>query len=146
MAGNVLAELEKDRSAFPIEIAGTERSFFYFTPRSTKPQRETIVPGVDFDRLRAEITIEQVLQLLGFQAAASRGDQWYGRCLLPGCSPSEKPCFSVNLAIGRYCCHRCHRHGHQLELWAAATGLPLHAAAIDLCAALGREVPWVERW
>jgi hypothetical protein len=52
----------------------------------------------------------------------------------------------VNVAIGRYYRHRCHRHGHQLELWAAATGLLLYPASIDLCAALGREVPQMERW
>ena len=35
---------------------------------------------------------------------------------------------------------------HQIELWSAATGLPLHPAATDLCAALGREVPGIQRW
>lgn len=104
------------------------------------------MPGVDFDRLRAEIAMEQVLQLLGFAPTRCRGQQWHGRCPLPGCSPSARPSFSVNVAIGRYCCHRCGRHGHQLELWAAATGLPLHPAAIDLCAALAIEPPWIERW
>jgi len=104
------------------------------------------MPGVDFDRLRAEITMQQVLQLLGFEPARCPGDQWYGRCPLRDCPPSRRPCFSVNVAIGRYYCHRCHRHGHQIELWAAATGLRLYPAAIDLCAALGREVPWIHRW
>jgi hypothetical protein len=28
--------------------------------------------------------------------------------------------------------YRCHSHGNQLELWAAATKLPLHQAAMDL--------------
>jgi hypothetical protein len=104
------------------------------------------MPGIDFDRLRAEVTMQQVLQLLGFRSTRRRGQQWYGRCPLPGCRPSHKPCFSVNVALGRYYCHRCHRHGHQLKLWAAATGLLLHPAAIDLCATLGREVPWMDRW
>ena len=104
------------------------------------------MPGVDFDRLRTEVTMQAVLQLLGFESARCRGDQWYGRCPLPGCRPSRRPSFSVNVAISRYYCHRCHRHGHQIELWAAATGLLLYPAAIDLCAALGREVPWIERW
>jgi DNA primase len=104
------------------------------------------MPGVDFDRLRAEIPMEQVLQLLGFAPTRCRGDQWYGCCPLPGCSPSARPSFSVNVAIGRYRCHRCGRHGHQLELWAAASGLPLHSAAIDLCAAFGTEPPWIQRW
>jgi len=104
------------------------------------------VPGIDFDRVRAEITMRQVLQLLGFQSTRCRGDQWYGGCPLPGCPTSRRPCFSVNVATGRYYCHHCHCHGHQIELWAAATGLRLYPAAIDLCAALGREVPWIQRW
>jgi hypothetical protein len=104
------------------------------------------MPGIDFDRVRAEITLQEVLHLLGFQPNRGRGDQWYGRCPLPGCPPSPGSCFSVNVNQGRYYCHRCHRHGHQLELWATATGLPLHRAAIDLCATLGRHVPWVHRW
>ena len=101
------------------------------------------MPGINFDRLRADITMQQVLQLLGFESTRGRGDQWYGRCPLRDCPPCRRPCFSVNVAIGR---HYCHRHGHQLELWAAASGLSLHPAALDLCAALGREVPWTERW
>jgi hypothetical protein len=31
------------------------------------------VPGVDFDRVRAEITMEQVLNLLGFQPSQRTG-------------------------------------------------------------------------
>jgi hypothetical protein len=104
------------------------------------------MPGIDFDRLRQEITTQQVLDLLDFQSSHGRGDQWYGRCPLSACPPSRRSCFSVNVNLGRYYCHRCHRHGHQIELWAAATGLPLYRAAIDLCATLGRDVPWVHRW
>ena len=37
------------------------------------------MPGIDFDRVRAEITLQEVLQLLGFQPNRGRGDQWYGR-------------------------------------------------------------------
>jgi len=103
------------------------------------------MPGIDFDRLRAEVPMRQVLRLLGFEPTRYRGDQWYGPCPLPGCATSPRPTFSVNVAIHRYHCHRCHHHGHQLELWSAATGLRLHPAAIHLCAALGREVPWIQR-
>lgn len=74
------------------------------------------MPGVDFDRLRAEITMQQVLHLLGFTPTRCRGDQCYGGCPLPGCPPRQRPCFSVNVTMGRYRCHRRHRHGHQLEL------------------------------
>jgi DNA primase len=104
------------------------------------------MPGVDFNRLRAEITMAQVLDLLAFDPVARSGAQWYGRCPLHEAPAKRQRFFSVNLALGRYYCHRCHSHGNHLELWAAATKLPLHQAAIDLCERLGREVPWIQRW
>jgi DNA primase len=103
------------------------------------------VPGVDFNRLRAEITMEHVLDLLAFEPTASSGPQWYGRCPLHEATSKRSRSFSVNLTLGRYYCHRCHSHGNPLELWAAATKQPLHRAAIDLCQRLGREVPWILR-
>lgn len=105
------------------------------------------MPGIDFDRLRAEVPMQQVLRLLGFEPKRCRGDQWYGHCPMRDCPPRRgRLCFSVNVALGRYYCHRCERHGHQLELWAEATGLLLYPAAINLCTTLAREVPWIRRW
>jgi DNA primase len=102
------------------------------------------VPGIDFDRLRAEITMEQVLELLGFVPSHRTGDQWYGRCPLhPSASPRPR-FFSVNVAIGRYHCHRCHSQGNQLELWAAFTKRKLYPASIDLCRLLARDVPRIQ--
>ena len=103
------------------------------------------MPGVDFGRLRKQITMEQVLDLLGFEPSQRRGDQWYGPCPLHDSTPGRRRSFSVNVAIGRYRCHRCHSQGHHLELWAAATKLPLYQAAIDLCHALGEEIPGLHR-
>jgi len=107
------------------------------------------VPGVDFNRVRTEITMEQVLRLLGFQPTNRSGAQWYGSCPLHKSSPmhrGRRRSFSVNVAIGRYFCHGCRSHGNQLELWAAATKQPMHQAAIDLCHRLGRHIPWISRW
>lgn len=104
------------------------------------------MPGVDFDRVRAAITMEQVLSLLGFQPSTRSRLQWYGCCPLHESTSGSHRSFSVNLAIGRYYCHHCRSHGNQLELWAAATKLPLHQAALDLCHRAGREVPWIRRW
>jgi DNA primase len=114
--------------------------------RATPNETGSIVPGVDFNVLRAEITMEQVLTLLGFQPSARSGVQCYGACPLHESVSRRSRCFSVNLATGRYYCHRCHSHGNQLDLWAAATKLPLHQATIDLCHRLGREVSWIRRW
>jgi len=104
------------------------------------------MPGIDFDKLRRQITMRQVLDLLGFKPCQRTGDQWYGRCPLHESPRNHHRCFSVNVVIGRYHCHRCHSQGHQLELWAAAAKLPLYPAAIDLCRALRQEVPWIRRW
>jgi DNA primase len=103
------------------------------------------VPGINFDRLRAEITMEQVLDLLGFEPTGRSGPQWYGCCPLHETTSKRSRSFSVNVTLGRYYCHRCHSHGNALELWAAASKLPLYQAAIDLCGRLGREVPWIQR-
>jgi DNA primase len=104
------------------------------------------LPGVDFNRLRVEITMEQVLKLLRFQPSNRSGAQWYGCCPLHDPTSRRSRPFSVNVAIGRYYCHQCHSNGNQLELWAAFTKMSLHRAAIDLCRVLGREVPWIHRW
>ena len=105
------------------------------------------MPGVDFGRVRSEITMEQVLDLLGFQPLSRSGVQWYGGCPLHESPSGHRRCFfSVNVALGWYYCHGCRSHGNQLELWAAATKRPLYQAAIDLCDRLGRDVPWIRRW
>lgn len=104
------------------------------------------MPGIDYDRLRREITMEQVLNLLRFTPTQRRGAQWYGPCPLHETKPGRVRVFSVNVDLGRYCCHHCHSQGNQLDLWAAYTKLLLHPAAIALCQALHREVPWIHRW
>jgi len=45
----------------------------------------------------------------------------------------------------RYYCHKCQSKGNQLELWAAVHKLSIYQAAMDLCRALGRDVPEITR-
>ena len=104
------------------------------------------MPGIDFDRLRREITMVEILNLLGFHPTQRRGDQWHGPCPVHGSTSARSRTFSVNVTLGRYRCHKCRSQGHQLELWAAVLKLQLHPATIRLCHALGREVPWIHRW
>ena len=143
LAGNASIDPKQDRSLFPYIEKGTERSCL---PASTLHAKGRTVPGVDFDRLRAEIAMEEVLQLLGFEPSHRSGNQWYGCCPLHESTSRRPRAFSVNVAIGRYYCHACGSRGHQLQLWAAATKMSLYPAAIDLCRVLGREVPWIHRW
>ena len=105
------------------------------------------MPGVDFGRVRALVTMEQVLSLLGFEASSRSGSQWYGRCPLHESGLGRRHrSFSVNVALGCSYRHGCRSQGNQPEPWAAATKLPLLQAAVDLCRRLGRDVPWIRRW
>jgi DNA primase len=105
------------------------------------------MPGVDFERIRAGVRMEAVLKLLGFEPTSRSGPQWWGSCPLPDCGAGRRRrSFSVNVASGRYRCHRCGHHGNALELWAEATGQSVYPAAIDLCHRLGCEIPWIRRW
>jgi hypothetical protein len=89
--------------------------------------------------------MEQVLDWLGFQPSTRSGVEWYGSCPLHASPSGHRRSFSVNVALGCYYCHGGRSHGNQLELWAAATKLPLHQASIDPCHRLGRDVPWFRR-
>ena len=104
------------------------------------------MPGIDFDVLRNEITIDQVLDLLGFQPSSVSGDQLRGPCPVHGSSSDQSRSFSVNLTKGRYYCFKCNSKGNQLELWAAVHRISVYQAAVDLCNVIGRDVPWIHRW
>jgi DNA primase len=104
------------------------------------------MPGIDFDVLRREITMQQVLDEVGFKAHRRDGDQLHGPCPVHS-STSENSCvFSVNLSKSRYYCHKCKSHGNQLELYAAVHGTTVYQAAVEMCHALGRKVPWIKQW
>lgn len=121
---------------------GTERSSYLFP---ACPAKGETMPGIDFNRLRAEITMEQVLRLLSFQPVGRRGDQMHGPCPVHGSTSPRSRIFSVNVRTGRYYCRKCQSYGNQLELWAAVRKLPIYDGAVDLCRALGHTVPWIKR-
>ena len=104
------------------------------------------MPGVDFNVLREEISMEDVLNQLEFEPTTRTGTQLHGPCPVHGSTSPKSRSFSVNLEQGRYYCHKCESKGNQLELWAAVHKLPFYDAAIDPCRALGREVPQITRW
>lgn len=104
------------------------------------------MPGVDYQALRTNISMGDVLNQLGFVPASQSGDQLHGPCPVHGSTSPSSRSLSVNLQTGRYYCHKCQSHGNQLELWSAVHRLPIYEAAIDLCRTLGRDVPWIERW
>jgi hypothetical protein len=123
------------------------------------------MPGIDYRQLRARVSMRQVLTLLGFQPTHVRGDQVRGPCPLhggleksqiptslqraghrasaPASTRGESAPFSAHLEKHVYRCFACGSQGNQLDLWAAAQRLPLHAAALDLCQAARVSPPWL---
>ena len=100
------------------------------------------MPGIDFRAVRGNISIGEVLALLGFDARSASGDQVRGPCPLHDSADTSRV-FSVNLAKNTFQCFKCGGHGNHLDLWAAATKQSLYEAALDLCRRLNRDVPWL---
>ena len=98
------------------------------------------MPGIDFAAVRSQISIEQVLRMLDFQAIRRRGRHLRGHCPL---SCGAKNAFVADTNTGRYRCFACGSRGTQLGLWSAATGLSVFTATIDLCQRVGLATPWI---
>lgn len=105
------------------------------------------MPGVDFNAVRREVRMADVLRLVGFRPTSLHGDQVRGLCPVHQATDPRDTTFSANLRMGRYQCFRCGSKGNAIELWAAVHGIVrFHEAAIDVCRAIGIEVPWIWRW
>jgi DNA primase len=102
------------------------------------------MPGINYDALRARITMEEVLELLDFRPLRRTGSRVRGRCPF-GCGDSPRH-FVANLAVRRYRCFGCQRHGNQLDLWAAIQAQPFHEAILNLCHRLNIDPPLIHRW
>jgi DNA primase len=101
------------------------------------------MPAIDLAMLRSQVSIEQVLTLLGFVPSRRNGRWLRGPCPVHQSDRCQSRDFWVDLATNRYRCFKCHSAGRQLDLWAAAHHLSVHAAAEDLCRRLGIAVPWL---
>jgi len=101
------------------------------------------MPGIDYPQLRRQIAIRDVLDRIGFQATWWHGPQLRGPCPIRGCCSPSGRSFSVHLVRQAYRCFACGKQGNALDLWAAAHGLPLYHAAIDLCRAMNLDPPWL---
>lgn len=99
------------------------------------------MPSIDFAALKGAVPILAVLDLLKFAPVERSGDQVRGPCPVHGSSSPASRSFSANLKKNTFQCFRCRAAGNQLDLWAAAQKLPIHAASLDLCRRLGIAVP-----
>jgi transposase InsO family protein len=111
--------------------------------RRTRRQQgpDTARPAIDFDAVRAAVSMAAVLGLLGFQPRSCHGAQQRGACPLHGSSSGTSRCFSVNLSDQIFHCFKCGRSGNAMDLWAQATKQTPYDAAIDLCQHLGIALP-----
>ena len=112
------------------------------TPRPTTTRR----PQVDYEYLRSQVTMRQVLEHLGrFAGLRGGGQQRRGPCPVHSQGATAERSFSVHLGKNIFQCFHagCGLKGNVLDLWAAVRRLPLYEAALDLAGtfqlALNRE-------
>lgn len=98
------------------------------------------MPVIDYKRLRDEVSISQVLDLLDYQPTGRQEDQIRGPCPIHG-SHTTSRVFSVNLSRNMFRCFKCEATGNQLDLWRMISRLPLYEATIALCEKLSIELP-----
>ena len=101
------------------------------------------MPSIDYAALRRRIAVRRILELIEYQPAVVRGDQWRGPCPIADhkLAGDRQSCFSVHLSRNVFRCFRCGKSGNQLDLWMAITRQPIHPASLELCRRLGIDVP-----
>ena len=95
------------------------------------------MPSLDFQAVRAAVSISQVLEIVGFYANEESGEQVRGPCPVHGSTSADSRSFSANLRRNTFQCFKCGAKGNQLDLYATITGLPIHEAALQLCEKAG---------
>lgn len=101
------------------------------------------MPSLDFQAIRAAVSISRVLEIVGFVAAEQAGDQVRGPCPVHGSKSPGSRSFSANLRRNTFQCFKCGVKGNQLDLFVAVTGLPIHEAARQLCEQAGIDLEQV---
>ena len=107
----------------------------------TKSEVNNSPSGVDFQAVRSQTSIEQVLEWLDFDPVETRGDQVRGACPVHGSTSPRSRSFSASLTKNTYRSFQCPSQGDHLDLWAAATSQSIDEAAIELCEKVPIELP-----
>ena len=102
------------------------------------------MPGIDFALLRRQVSLTQVLDLIGFKPRMRCGPQVRGLCPLHDTPSPRSRSFAAHLQRHCWHCFRCGAGGNALDLYAAATRLPVYDAALHLCRRLGLTPPWLK--
>ena len=108
------------------------------------------MPGIDFTHLRQQLSLAQVLDLVGFTASTRRGPQrrgpqLRGPCPVHGSTNPRSRRFAAHLEKQCWHCFGCGAGGNALDLYLAVTRLPVYEAALELCATLRLPVPRCDR-
>ena len=99
------------------------------------------MPGIDFALLRQQISLTQVLDLIGFTATTRRGPQWRGPCPVHQSASPRRRSFAAQVEKNCWHCFRCGAGGNALDLYLAVTKLPVYQGALELCTRLRLPVP-----
>lgn len=99
------------------------------------------MPGIDFRTLRAQVSMAQVLDLIGFEPQTSTTAEWRGACPIHRSTSPRSRSFAVHVGRKVYQGFRCGSAGNHLDLYAAVTQQDLYQAALDLCNKLNQPVP-----
>ena len=102
------------------------------------------MPGIDFRTLRAQVSMAQVLDLIGFEPQFSAAAELRGGCPIHRSTSPKSRSFAVHVGRKVYRCFRCGSAGNHLDLYAAVTRQGLYQAALDLCHKLNQPVPWLK--
>ena len=99
--------------------------------------------GIDYAMLRRQLSLAQVLELVGFRAVTRRGPQVRGPCPVHGSTSRRSRSCAAHLERQCWHCFRCGACGNALDLYLAVTKLPVYEGALELCARLHLAVPWL---
>ena len=102
--------------------------------------------GVDFNILRNEIRMEQVLEQLHFERVGQSGEQLRRSCPVHGSSNPSSRTFSVNLDTRAIPLSQMQEQRKPVGVMGRSPRALDIEAAIDFCRALGRPVPRIKRW
>ena len=103
------------------------------------------MPGIDYTLLRQQLSLAQVLDLLGFTATTRRGPHVRGPCPVHGSKAPKSRSFAADLEKHCWRCFGCGAGGNALDLYLAVTRLPVYEGALELCARLHVPAPRRDR-
>ena len=90
------------------------------------------MPYVNFQRLREQLDIADVLALLDWSASGYDANGARGPCPIHMSSFEGSRTFSVNIEGNMFQCFKCGASGNALDLYAQAHGMSPHQAALAL--------------